>query len=66
MTIGIEELMDVLVRLNRKLEMPVDEDVLKQIIALVLKNPLDEDRAQCQEQIALIVSQHVGDGTHED
>ncbi len=66
MSIGIEELMDVLDRLNRKLKTPVEEDVLKQIVALVLKNPLDEDRAQCQEQIALIVSQQVGERTDED
>ena len=66
MSIRIDELMDVLVRLNRKLETPVEEGVLKQIVALVLKNPLEEDRAQCQEQIALIVSQHVGDGDDDD
>lgn len=59
----IEELVEVLNRINSERKNPVDPDVLKQVIALVVMNPLEEDRAKCQDQIYLIMSQSVGGQT---
>jgi hypothetical protein len=57
---NIDELVAVLNRLNRESEKPIDEGFLKEIIALVMKNPLPQDRAQCQERLAVIIAQKVG------
>lgn len=43
-----------------KLEKPVDNELIKQVLALVTKNPLEEDRARCQEQIYIIIKQALG------
>ncbi|MFQ5911052.1 MAG: hypothetical protein ACE5IJ_10095 [Thermoplasmata archaeon] len=56
---GIEDMLDVLRRVNGERKEPVDEDLLEQIIALVLKNPLEEDRGRCQEQVATIIHDRV-------
>ena len=56
------DLVDVLHRINRKRAQPVDEELLDQVLALVIKNPLDEDRAHCQEQIKTILYQRIGGG----
>lgn len=53
-----EEMVEVLNRVNQKAETPVDEIVLKQILALVIKNPLDSDRGRCQEQIMELIKQN--------
>jgi hypothetical protein len=57
-----EDLYAVLEKSNSKREKPVDNEILKQIIALEIKNPLNEDRARCQEQIYAIVKQSIGRG----
>ncbi len=59
----IEDLIDVLLRVNSRRDKPLDEDYLKQVIALVVKNPLDEDRSRCQQQIAKLVKDKVRGGT---
>lgn len=63
---NVDELLEVLLKINRTRKKPVDEDALKQIIALVIKNPLDEDRAQCQEQMNIILSQRIGKNKHDN
>ncbi len=55
-----EDLYAVLEKMNSKREEPIDNELLKQIIALVIRNPLIEDRARCQEQIHMIVKQSLG------
>jgi hypothetical protein len=56
----IDDMLQVLARLNKKSKSPVDEPLLREIIALVVKHPLDSDRAQCQDQINELISQRVG------
>jgi len=55
-----EDLLDVLHRINRKRAQPVDDEFLDQLLALVIKNPLDEERQQCQDQIKTILNQRTG------
>ena len=61
MTTQLEDLIDVLKRVNKKQEKPANEKTLMQIIALVVKHPLDDDRATCQQQIVEIISQRIGE-----
>jgi hypothetical protein len=56
---NFDELVAVLNRLNRASDKPVNEALLKEIVALVMKNPLPQDRAQCQERLALIIAQQL-------
>ena len=56
-----EELLNVLIQTNRKRENPVDENILKQILSIVIINPLDEDRGISQEQIRYIISKSGGE-----
>lgn len=55
-----EDLYAVLDKSNSKRGESVDSKLLKQIIAIVIKNPLNEDRARCQEQIHMVVKQFLG------
>ena len=57
---AIEDMLQALARINKKSKNPVDEAMLREIIALVVKHPLDSDRAQCQDQINELISQRVG------
>lgn len=50
-----EELLEVLRETNNERENPVTEAVLEEILALVIKNPLEEDRKRCQSQIELVL-----------
>jgi hypothetical protein len=52
-----EELLDVLVKTNKKRKNPVDEQVLKSILSIVIMNPLEENRGKSQEQIHYILCQ---------
>lgn len=56
-----EEMVAVLNRVNQKVEKPVEETILKQILALVIKNPLPSDRGRCQEQMMELIKQNMGD-----
>lgn len=58
----IDELLVVLKKINKENGCPVGEKILERIIALVVKNPLEDDRARCQDQISEIIAQHVGVG----
>lgn len=63
---NFSELLAILKKVNRERETPVDDGLLEQVVALVMRNPLDEDRSGCQEQIGTILNQYVGDGQHAD
>jgi len=51
---------DVLARVNQSATMPVDEIILNQILALVIKHPLDSDRGLCQDRITELIKQNRG------
>ncbi len=55
-----EEMVSVLKRMNKEADESVPDNLLEEILALVLKNPLDSDRGKCQEQIMTIINQRVG------
>jgi hypothetical protein len=61
----VEELVEVLRRINHEKGSPVDGDLLQYIIALVVHHPLDEDRSQCQYQILELIKQHSGLKVHD-
>ena len=50
------DLLRVLLKTNSASLHPIGEDVLKDILALVIQYPLDEDREKCQEEIKKIIS----------
>jgi len=56
-----EEIIESVKRINVKKGKPVDEELLAQIIALVMKNPIEEDRQRCQIQILEIINQRIGE-----
>lgn len=57
---NFEDLVDVLRRINRGRDHHVDDDLLKSVVALVMKNPLDEDRGRCQDQLAHLIINRAG------
>jgi len=57
---GMEELLQVLNRINEEREIPIDKTIIEQILALVIMHPLDGDRGVCQAQISELISQRTG------
>lgn len=51
-----EELLEVLRKTNKKKKTPVDEEILKAILSIVILNPLDENRGRSQDQIHYAIS----------
>ncbi len=54
-------MVSVLSRVNKKSKTPSDDELIKQILTLVIRNPLDSDRGRCQEQIMELIKQKKGD-----
>lgn len=54
-----EELIEVLIETNKKTSKPIDEKILKNILSIVILNPLEEDRGTSQEQIRYLISQNI-------
>lgn len=54
-----EELIAVVIETNKKMSNPIDEKILKNILSVVILNPLDEDRGTSQEQIRYLISQEI-------
>jgi len=54
-----EELLTVLKKINNYKQEPIDEKLIEQILAIVMLNPLLEDRASCQDQLKYLIEQHV-------
>ena len=52
-----DQLFDVMRKINNSKESKVPEEILAAVLKIVIKNPLDEDRGKCQDQIKLILSQ---------
>ena len=51
--------MAVLIETNKKMSKPIDENILKKILSIVILNPLSEDRGTSQEQIRYLISQEI-------
>ena len=51
-----EELLNVLRETNKKKGSPVDDEILKGILSIVILNPLDESRGRSQDQIHYVLS----------
>ncbi len=52
-----EELLDVLIKTNHKQNNPVDDQLLKSILSIVIMNPIEENRGKSQEQIHYVLAQ---------
>jgi hypothetical protein len=59
------QLLNVLNKINGTKESKVPENILAEILEVVIRNPLEEDRGKCQDQIKLILSQK-GMGSEND
>jgi len=44
------ELLNILKEINNTKESKVPEEILEEVLAIVIKNPLDDDRVKCQDQ----------------
>ena len=51
-----EELLNVLRETNKKKGNPIDEEILKAVLSIVIMNPLDESRGKSQDQIHFVLS----------
>ncbi len=51
-----EKLLKVLIETNEKRENPVNPDILRQILSIIMLNPLEEDRGRSQDQIKHIIT----------
>jgi hypothetical protein len=58
-----KEILEVVSKINSKQKPRIDEKFLSEVLALVVKNPLDDDRARCQEQIAKLLADRIGEGS---
>jgi hypothetical protein len=58
--VKFEEMLNVLKETNKKRKNRVPEGVLKEILALVIENPLENDRMLCQSQIEMVLTQRNG------
>jgi len=54
-----DELITVLIETNKKLSKSIDENILKNILSIIILNPLSEDRGTSQEQIRYLISQKI-------
>lgn len=52
-----QELIDAILKTNAVVENPVEENLLKQILAIVMLNPFNEDRGKSQEQLKFLLNQ---------
>ena len=53
------ELLEVLNRINNSRVNIIDEKVIEQVLAIVIMNPLKEDRSRSQDQIMEIINQKI-------
>jgi hypothetical protein len=54
-----EDLKKIIIETNRTSKEPVDEDVLDQVLSLVMRYPLEDDRGICQEEMRKIMIRKV-------
>lgn len=56
-----EDLLNVLIKTNHQMGGLVDDDLLASILILVKRNPLNDDRVICQDQIEFLIKQIKGE-----
>ena len=54
-----EDLLEVLTRINNSREINIDEKVIERVLAVVMMNPLQEDRSRSQDQLIEIINQKI-------
>lgn len=52
------KLLDVLLETNKDTENPINPEIIKNILSIVMLNPLEEDRARSQAQIKTIIEKN--------
>jgi hypothetical protein len=50
------DLLKILLKTNSSSLQPINEQVLKDILKLVVQYPLDDDREKCQEEIKKVLA----------
>lgn len=56
-----EELLNVILDTNKKMDGIIEDTILERILSIVIFNPLEEDRGKSQEQISVVISQYVSE-----
>jgi hypothetical protein len=54
-----EELLEVLIRINNEKDEKIDEKIIERVLAVVMRNPLEEDRSRSQDQIVEIIKHKI-------
>lgn len=60
----LEEMIDVLNDINKELGNSIPNSLLEEILELVMKSPLDDDRGRCQDQIQKLINQYSKSDVH--
>lgn len=55
---ALEDLLEVVRKANAESGNEIDDDIIKYILALVIKNPLPDDRGTAQSQIFEVLKTH--------
>jgi len=58
-----EDILNVLIKTNQQMGGLVDDNLLTSILILVKRNPLNDDRSICQDQIEYLIKQIKGEST---
>jgi len=61
-----DDLLKVILDVNKNESNPVDEDLLKQILSIVILNPFEGDRGTSQAQIDYMINQKLRRSKHEN
>ena len=54
-----EELLQILEDINSSQENQIDNEIIRELLSIVILNPLDEDRKDCQDQIKFYIEQKI-------
>lgn len=60
----LEEMVNVLNEINKELDNAIPNHLLEEVLKLVMKSPLDDDRGRCQEQIQKLINQYCKSDDH--
>jgi len=55
-----EEIVEIVQKINNDGPSPVDKNILKRIILLVIDHPVEDDRGICQEELRKLIIEKVG------
>lgn len=54
-----DELLQVLEDINSSQENQIDNEIIRELLSIVILNPLDDDRKDCQDQIKFYIEQKI-------